>query len=271
MSLLAELKRRNVFRVAMFYAVASWVLLQVGGLLFQALEVPPWGLKLLLGLLVLGFPLALVFSWIYELTPEGLKREHDIDPNASITAHTAGKLNVLIVVLLVAAIGLLIADRFIDRTTREQPAATAGSAVPPGPPPPAATGDPIAASIAVLPFVNMSEDKSNDYFSDGLTEELLNVLANVPGLRVIARTSSFSYKGKEIKIADVARDLNVDHVLEGSVRKSGNRVRITTQLDSLVRQLAPLVARPTTARSTTSSPCRTRSRPKLLMRSRCGC
>ena len=235
MSLLAELKRRNVFRVAMFYAVASWVLLQVGGLLFEALEVPPWGLKLLLGLLLLGFPLALVFSWIYELTPEGLKREHDIDPQR-VDHRTyrrqaqrpdrgpAGR-----------------RDRAphrgpVHRSHHPRAARCLrrdGSAVPPGAsaaPSPGAAPDPVAASIAVLPFVNMSEDKANDYFSDGLTEELLNVLANVPGLRVIARTSSFSYKGKEIKIADVARDLNVDHVLEGSVRKSGNRVRITTQL-----------------------------------------
>ena len=235
MSLLAEMKRRNVFRVAVFYAVAAWVLLQVGDLLFGALGVPPWGVRLLLGLLLLGLPMALVFAWIYELTPEGLKREHEVDPSASITHHTANKLNVLIAVLLIAAIGVFIADRFINHRPREQPAAAAaqqGSALPApsaGHTPVAPT-DSSAASIAVLPFVNMSDDKANDYFSDGLTEELLNVLANVPGLRVIARTSSFSYKGKEVKIADVARDLNVDHVLEGSVRKSGNRVRITTQL-----------------------------------------
>ncbi len=235
MSLFVELKRRNVFRVAVFYAVASWVLLQVGDLLFGALGVPPWGMKLLLGLLLLGFPVALVFSWIFELTPEGIKREQEVDRGVSITGQTAGKLNVLIVVLLIAAIALLLADRFIDRTTPGEPATsvatesapTSGSSAAPSP---ATAPDAVAASIAVLPFVNMSEDKANDYFSDGLTEELLNVLANVPGLRVIARTSSFAYKGKEVKIADVARDLNVDHVLEGSVRKSGNRVRITTQL-----------------------------------------
>ena len=131
MSLLTELKRRNVIRVAMFYAVASWVLLQVGGLLFEALGVPPWGLKLLLGLLLLGFPLALVFSWVYELTPEGLKREHDVDPSASITGHTAGKLNILIVVLLVVAIGLGIADRFIGRPPPSPP--RRGARVPPDP------------------------------------------------------------------------------------------------------------------------------------------
>ena len=232
MSLFAELRRRNVFRVAMFYAVAAWVLLQVGDLLFGALGVPQWGLKLLLGMLLLGFPMALVFAWVYELTPEGLKREREIEPGASVTHQTAGKLNALIAVLLVVAIGLVVADRFIPRNAPEAPATgdtVAGDAAT-GASAPVAPRQVAEASIAVLPFVNMSDDKSNEYFSDGLTEELLNVLANVPGLRVIARTSSFSYKGKEVKIADVARDLNVDNVLEGSVRKSGNRVRITTQL-----------------------------------------
>jgi TolB-like protein/Tfp pilus assembly protein PilF len=229
MSLLAELKRRNVFRVAMFYAVAGWVLLQVGDLLFGALGVPPWGIRLLLGILVLGFPMALVFAWVYELTPEGLKREHEVDRTASIGARTGTKLNVLIAGLLVLAIGLVVADRFLGRRAPAQPTVSSTAAeVAPGKA--AAAGGTVPASIAVLPFVNMSDDRANEYFSDGLTEELLNLLANVQGLRVIARTSSFSYKGKEVKISDVARELDVDHVLEGSVRKAGNRVRITTQL-----------------------------------------
>lgn len=235
MSLLGELKRRNVFRVAMVYAVAAWALLQVGDLLFGAFAVPPWGLKLLLGLLLLGFPLALVFAWVFELTPDGLKREQQVDPAASITGQTAARLNVLIVVLLIVAIGVFVADRFVNHRDRGAPAVAVSDQA--GAPSAPSAGAAAAAgpgatdvSIAVLPFVNMSDDKSNEYFSDGLTEELLNVLANVPGLRVIARTSSFSYKGKEVKIADVARDLDVNHVLEGSVRKSGNRVRITTQL-----------------------------------------
>jgi TolB-like protein/tetratricopeptide (TPR) repeat protein len=227
MSLLAELRRRNVFRVGIFYAVAGWILLQVGDLLFGALGVPPWGLRLLLGLLVLGFPLALVFAWAYELTPEGLKREHEVDRNASITARTGTKLNVLIAVLLVIAIGLMLADRFLAHgpVTAESNAPSVATM-----PTATTTTTTSLVSIAVLPFVNMSDDKSNEYFSDGLTEELLNVLANVEGLRVIARTSSFAYKGKDVKIADVARDLDVDNVLEGSVRKAGNRVRITSQL-----------------------------------------
>jgi TolB-like protein/Tfp pilus assembly protein PilF len=233
MSLLSELKRRNVFRVATFYAVAGWVLLQAGDLLFNALGVPTWAIKLLLGLLLLGFPLAIFFAWVYELTPEGLKREHEVHPDASITAQTANKLNVLIAVLLVVAIGLVTANWYGHRN--DIGAATAPHQV--GQAASDSNGQAgkgragrDQASIAVLPFVNMSDEKANEYFSDGLTEELLNVLANVPGLRVIARTSSFAYKGKDVKIADVARDLAVDHVLEGSVRKSGNKVRITTQL-----------------------------------------
>ena len=187
MSLLSELKRRNVFRVATFYAVAGWVLLQAGDLLFDALGVPPWALKLLLGLLLLGFPLAIFFAWAFELTPEGLKREHEVHPDASITAQTATKLNTLIVGLLVVAIGLGVANWLGDANDAERHQdATAQQAAAAGPngaaaPAKGATG-PADVSIAVLPFVNMSDEKSNEYFSDGLTEELLNVLANVPGL-----------------------------------------------------------------------------------------
>ena len=178
---------------------------------------------------MLGFPLALIFSWVYELTPEGLKREHEIDRNQSVTHATARKLDMVVGALLVVAIGMLAFDRYADRErtaggTVESRTATPSAAVAP---PRARTGP---ASIAVLPFVNMSDDKANDYFSDGLSEELLNVLAKVQGLRVIARTSSFAFKGKEVTIADVAQALGVDHVLEGSVRKSGDRVRITAQL-----------------------------------------
>jgi TolB-like protein/Tfp pilus assembly protein PilF len=229
MSLLSELRRRNVFRIAALYAVSSWVLLQVGDLLFGALEVPPWGIRLLLGLLLLGFPLALIFAWVYEITPDGLKLERDVDRTASVTGQTGQKIKVLVSVLLVVAIGIFVSVRYFDGRAGVAPAnpaaaskvATASSENLPG--------DGVV-SIAVLPFVNMSDEASNEYFSDGLTEELLNVLANVQGLRVIARTSSFAYKGKEVKISDVARELDVDHVIEGSVRKVGNRVRITTQL-----------------------------------------
>ena len=225
MSLISELKRRNVIRVALLYLVAGWVILQVAQLLFDVLKLPDWTSRLVLGLLMLGFPLALIFSWVYELTPQGLKREHEVDRNESITNTTARKLDLVVGGLLVVAIGMLVFDRYVDR---EPDARTAtGSPAAAVELPRARTG---LASIAVLPFVNMSDDKANDYFSDGLSEELLNVLAKVQGLRVIARTSSFAFKDKNATIADVAKTLGVDHVLEGSVRKSGDRVRITAQL-----------------------------------------
>jgi TolB-like protein/Tfp pilus assembly protein PilF len=228
MSLLRELKRRNVFRVALLYVVAGWVLLQAGDLLFGMLGLPGWANKLLFAFLLLGLPLALIFSWVYELTPEGLKREHEVERHASITTQTAVKMDVLTSVLVVAAIGLLVGKWYLDRRTNAPVASSA--TVNRASLSPTKTVSAAVVSIAVLPFVNMSNDKDNDYFSDGLSEELLNVLANVQGLRVIARTSSFSFRGKDVTIGDVARTLNVDHVLEGSVRKSGNRVRITTQL-----------------------------------------
>ena len=227
MALISELKRRNVFRVALLYLVAGWVILQVAELLFDVLKLPDWTSRLVLGLLVLGFPLALIFSWVYELTPEGLKREHEIDRNQSITHSTARKLDMVVGALLVVAIGMLAFDRYAGR---EHSAGGAASRTAPAAAPAPLQARSGPASIAVLPFVNMSDDKANDYFSDGLSEELLNVLAKVQGLRVIARTSSFAFKGKDATIADVAKTLNVDHVLEGSVRKSGDRVRITAQL-----------------------------------------
>jgi adenylate cyclase len=234
MSLLAELKRRNVLQTALLYLVASWVVMQVAELLFDVLDLPDWAPRLVLGLLILGFAPAVILAWVYELTPEGLKRAHEV-AGSSIAPESSRRINLLIVALLAVAIGLLLWDRFgrPGANRAAEPKAAADTA-------PArssavldeaadAATEP-AVSIAVLPFVNISDDKQNEYFSDGLTEELLNLLANMPGLRVIARTSSFTYKGKNVKVADVARELKVDHVLEGSVRKSGDRVRITAQL-----------------------------------------
>ena len=169
---------------------------------------------------------ALIFSWVYELTPEGLKREHEIERNASITAETARKLDLIVVGLLVVAIVVVAVERFVPRTA-PIPAATDAA---PGASPVEATGQAAAQSIAVLPFVNMSGDAGNEYFADGLSEELLNLLAKLPELRVAARTSAFKFKGEKIDVKDVAQKLNVAHILEGSVRKSGKKVRITAQL-----------------------------------------
>jgi TolB-like protein/Tfp pilus assembly protein PilF len=226
LSVIAELKRRNVFRVAALYLVAAWVLLQVGELLVGLLALPPWTNKLLFAALLLGFVPALIFSWVYELTPEGLKREHEIERNASVTAETARKLDLIVVGLLVVAIVVVAVERFMPRTA-PIPAVTDAA---PGAPPAEKPGQAAAKSIAVLPFVNMSSDAGNEYFSDGLSEELLNLLAKLPELRVIGRTSSFQFKGRNEDLRVIGEKLNVAHILEGSVRKSGEKVRITAQL-----------------------------------------
>jgi len=232
-SLFAELRRRNVMRVAIAYVAVSWLVMQAGTLIFQTLELPSAVSKALLALLAIGFIPTLAFSWIYELTPEGLKRESEIDRDKSITHLTGRKLDYLVIGVMAAVIGLLLLDRFV---LLPRQAARAAASVAPGAPAspaaaqPATEPAPAQASIAVLPFVNMSDEKSNEFFSDGISEELLNLLAKIPQLQVTARTSSFAFKGKEIGITEVARQLHVAHVLEGSVRKSGNAVRITAQL-----------------------------------------
>ncbi len=238
MSFFEELKRRNVARVALLYVVASWLLLQVTDVLSSLLQVPEWAGPFVVMLLILGFVPALIFSWVYEMTPEGLKREKDVDRSQSITAQTGRKINILIVVLLVLAIATVLIDRLMPSDTT-----VAGSPVEEQAPDTASEvyADPaeLAAakfapapdrSIAVLPFVNMSGNQENEYFSDGLTEELLNVLAKMEGLRVAARTSSFRFKGEVGDPAEIGQALNVNHLLEGSVRQSGERIRITAQL-----------------------------------------
>jgi len=231
MSFLGELKRRNVIRMALLYIVAAWVLLQIADVLFDPLGLPVWTFRMVLGLLLLGFPLALIFAWVFEMTPEGLKRERDIDRSASAVAHTGRKMNTVIVVLLIVAIAGLAIDRLIPESGQPPAAATAVT----GPERAAAdagTREAAAAdtSIAVLPFVNMSGDPDNEYFSDGLSEELLNTLVRLGGLKVTGRTSSFAFKGQNQDLREIGRLLNVANVLEGSVRKAGNRVRITAQL-----------------------------------------
>jgi TolB-like protein/Flp pilus assembly protein TadD len=221
MSLFSELKRRNVFRVALLYLVGGWLMLQVTDVGVSLLGLPGWTGRLVFFILLIGLPLVILFSWAYEITPEGLKREREVERDASITAETARKLNAAVIVLLVLAIGGLIVDRLIPehraavvKTADIEPAAPA----------------PVERSIAVLPFVNMSADKDNEYFSDGLSEELLNLLAKIPDLQVAARTSAFTFKNVDADIGEIAAKLNVAHVLEGSVRKSGDDIRITAQL-----------------------------------------
>jgi len=233
-ALWAELKRRNVIRVTILYSVAGWVLLQIADILFGLLDVPGWGLRLVLGLLLLGLPLVVIFSWVFEMTPEGLKREHDIDRSQSVATDTGRKIDRLIIFGLVAIVAVLIADRFLFMSAPEEqtPLAKQSPAVAVSESDSATEvgADDQPRSIAVLPFVNMSGDDENEYFSDGLTEELLNMLAKVDDLRVSSRTSSFAFKGKDASLPSVAKELNVENILEGSVRKSGTTIRITAQL-----------------------------------------
>jgi len=234
-----ELKRRNVFKVAAAYIIVGWLIMQAGDTLAPALHLPEWVNSLLAFFLILGFPLAMFFAWAYEMTPEGLKKEKDVDRSQSITHVTGQKLNNLIIGVLVLALGYFAVDKFVLAPEREaelvQAARTADAeqavilaqdAVENA----AESAGPTDKSIAVLPFINMSDDGANEYFSDGLTEELLNLLAKIPDLKVAARTSSFQFKGKTGDIENIAAQLRVANVLEGSVRKSGNQVRITAQL-----------------------------------------
>jgi adenylate cyclase len=230
-SFFRELRRRNVIRVGLLYLVGSWLLLQVAAVGIAALGLPEWTGRFVLLLLALGLPVVLVFSWIFELTPEGLRLEsrRAAEP---VPARTGEKLNVAIAVLLVAAIGIMLADRLPWHTepqappvATEVPEAAAIALVAPVP-------AKSTASIAVLPFVDISPGRDQEYFSDGLTEELLNSLARVRALRVVGRTSSFAYKGEDRDLRVIGQELGVDHLLEGSVRKAGTQLRITAQLIS---------------------------------------
>jgi TolB-like protein/Flp pilus assembly protein TadD len=184
-----------------------------------------------LGMLILGFPVVLIFAWVYEMTPEGLKRESDVDRSASVTPYTAKKLNGAIISVLAVALVFSVAHRYWSEDSPvESTTASLGTVQTVPVSSVSSFAEEEVPSIAVLPFVNMSDSKDTEYFSDGLSEELLNVLAQVPGLRVAARTSSFQFKGKTGDVADIAKQLRVSTVLEGSVRRSGDRVRITAQL-----------------------------------------
>ena len=212
--LFAELRRRNVFRAGAFYVAAVWAFGQGLSQFSPALGLPDWATRWFLVAAAIGFPFWIAFAWFYEFTPEGLKRESEIDPVDSIAAHTGKKLDRWIIAIMAVAIVLLLTDRFVLHHGVN------------------ADGDVAVSekSIAVLPFVDMSSGKDQEYFSDGISEELLNLLAKIPQLHVAARTSSFSFKGKNAPVPEIARTLLVAHVLEGSVRKSGDQVRITAQL-----------------------------------------
>jgi len=213
----SELKRRNVYKVAVAYAVVGWLLIQVATQVFPFLEIPNWTIRLVILLTALGFPIALIIAWAFELTPEGIKRTEAAD---AARQHSRGGMWIaVIVVAATLSLGLFFLGRY-----------TAGRATP-------RVNDPAAApntqkSIAVLPLVNTSGDPSNEYFSDGLSEELTAVLAKIPELKVIGRSSSFFFKGKSDDSAAIGQKLGVANLIEGSVRKQGDRVRIVAELIS---------------------------------------
>jgi TolB-like protein len=207
----AELKRRNVYKVAIAYAVIAWLLMQIATQVFPFLEIPNWMVRAVIMLLLLGFPIALVIAWAFELTPDGLKRTEAADREP--TKPSRNKAWVYIVFIGAAlSVGLFFFGRYT--ASKKQ----TGSAESP------------AESIAVLPFVNMSADKNDEYLSDGISEELITALSKITGLQVKARTSSFAFKGKNEDIQKIGELLHVSHLVEGSVTKAGNRLRISAQL-----------------------------------------
>ena len=219
MSLLGELQRRNVFRVGIAYVVVAWLLLQVADTVLNNIDAPSWVFQTILLVLIIGFPIAVIFAWAFEMTPEGLKKEKDVDPAESVTRGTGRKLDFVIIGLMAIALAYFAFDKFSNDVPQpvDDPVVTT-----------------VRPSIAVLPFADMSPGKDQDYFSDGISEEILNLLAKIPNLKVIARTSSFAFKGKNEDVRIIGEKLGVKTVLEGSVRTSGDRVRITAQLIDVV-------------------------------------
>jgi len=233
-NLLSELRRRNVLRVAVAYAAVAWLFIQIAETLFGVFGFGDTPARVVVIVLAIGFVPSLVFTWIFELTPDGFRKEKDIDHAHPATGRTGKKLDLAIMGVLALAVAYFAFDKFILEPMRQEEVqrqvaeqlqlarqeGRAEAVV-------AAYGN---KSIAVLAFQDMSQNGDQEYLADGLAEELLNLLAKFPELRVISRSSAFSYKGKDMKLDQIARELNVAHVLEGSVRKSGNRVRITAQL-----------------------------------------
>jgi TolB-like protein/Flp pilus assembly protein TadD len=207
----AELKRRNVYKVAIAYAIVAWLLMQVATQVFPFLEIPNWAIRLVIMLIIIGFPIALIFAWAFELTPEGLKRTEVVDVTESITRTTGRKLDFFIIAVLLLVVALLIFQRLHSDIS------------------PRASGI-SEKSIAVLPFENRSEDKANAYFADGVQDEILTRLSKIADLKVISRTSTQHYKSAPENLPEIGRQLGVAHILEGSVQKSGDAVRVNVQL-----------------------------------------
>ena len=227
MSFISELRRRNVFRAAAAYVAVSWVLMQLAEITFPAFGLSDQAILVLIGVLAIGFVPALILAWVFEITPEGVKRERDIDRNGELARRTNHLLDRAIIVLLTLGVTYLAVDKFLLDPVRDdarvEAAREKGRSEAFG----RTFGD---KSIAVLPFMNLSGDPDQEYFSDGMSEQLLDLLSRIPELRVISRTSAFAFKGKQIGMQDIAEQLDVSYVLEGSVRWAGEQVRVTAQL-----------------------------------------
>jgi len=206
-----ELKRRNVIRVAIAYLAVAWLILQAADIVLDNIAAPVWLMQALMFFMVVGFPIAIIFAWAFEMTPEGIKKEAEVDRSASIVQDTGKKLNRVIIGVLAAAVVFLMVDKFV---LDDQPTVNGAT----------------EKSVAVLPFVAMSRGPDDEYFADGLTEEILNSLTRLPELLVTARTSAFHFKGQDLPIPEIAATLGVAHIVEGSVRREGQRLRITAQL-----------------------------------------
>ena len=213
-SFFSELKRRNVYKVAIAYAVVAWLLMQIASQIFPFFEIPNWAVRLVMLLLVIGFPVALILAWAFELTPEGIKRAEDVDLTKSTARRTSHKLLWITAVVAIVAAALFVAGRLNLFHSK----------------PSTATGVASEKSIAVLPFENLSEDKANAYFADGIQEEILTRLAKIADLKVISRTSTLQYQSKPGNLSDIAKQLGVANILEGSVQKAADQVRINVQL-----------------------------------------
>src|SRR5262245_53838817 len=206
-----ELKRRNVYKVGIAYAVVAWLLVQIASQIFPFFDIPSWGVRLVVLLLVIGFPIALILAWAFELTPEGIKRTEDVDLSKSIRRKTGRKLDFLIIAVLLLVIAGLLFQRLHPNVS---PAISSSR----------------GKSIAVLPFENLSEDKANAYFAEGIQEEILTRLAKIADLKVISRTSTQRYQSKPENLPEIAKQLGVANILEGSVQKAGDTVRVNVQL-----------------------------------------
>jgi TolB-like protein len=231
MNLFTELKRRNVFRVSIAYLIVAWLLMQVADVMIENIGAPDWVFKTLLLALGIGFVLVVIFSWVFELTPEGIKRDSEVDRSQSITHQTGRKLDRAIIIVLVLAVAYFIWEsRYADHDHQAAPLAQAPAETVESVPEATQASEQPEPSIAVLPFADMSPEGDQAYFSDGISEELLNLLVRIDGLAVASRTSSFAFKGSPLGLDEIANELGVDHVLEGSVRKAKDQVRITAQL-----------------------------------------